>query len=153
MGAGAKGVLIIVAGKLTGQRHRTQKFKAGHIKYCGEPSYTFMSHGFAIARMKPGVIGVTVRVMDPKAKLPDEITVVAPANAPVTAAPAIVPVPEPVPAVEENPDPEDTAAADLPVDEVAEALPKTGKLAAKKLKKVAKVLHEQGGTTDSGVDG
>src|SRR3989304_2268845 len=37
MESGAKGCLIVIAGKLTGQRHRTVKFKAGHVKYCGEP--------------------------------------------------------------------------------------------------------------------
>jgi len=153
MGAGAKGCLIIVAGKLTGQRHRTQKFKAGHIKYCGEPSYTFMRHGFAIARMKPGVIGVTVRVMDPKAKLPDEITIQAAPSTPTTVVPVPAPVTLPAEPVDVAPEGEDTAEADLPVDDAAEALPKTGKLAAKKLKKVTKVLHEQGGSLDAGVDG
>ncbi|OGS50130.1 MAG: 30S ribosomal protein S3, partial [Euryarchaeota archaeon RBG_16_68_12] len=75
MEGGAKGCLVVVAGKLTGQRHRRQKFKAGHIKYCGEPRNTWMRKGFAIARMKPGVIGVTVSIMDPDAKLPDDIVV------------------------------------------------------------------------------
>ena len=73
MEAGAKGCLVVIAGKLTGQRHRTEKFKAGHIKYCGEPRNLWMDRGFAVAKLKPGVIGVTVEIMDPKAKLPDDI--------------------------------------------------------------------------------
>src|SRR4030065_251922 len=68
MEAGAKGCLVVVAGKLTGQRHRRQKFKAGHIKYCGEPRNSWMRKGFAVAKLKPGVIGVTVGIMDPDAK-------------------------------------------------------------------------------------
>src|SRR5438876_827302 len=45
MEAGAKGCLVVIAGKLTGQRHRTEKFKAGHIKYCGEPRNLWMDLG------------------------------------------------------------------------------------------------------------
>src|SRR5438093_5631248 len=75
MEAGAKGCLIVIAGKLTGQRHRRAKFKDGHIKYCGEPRNTWMRKGFAVAKLKPGVIGVTVRIMDPDAKLPDEVEI------------------------------------------------------------------------------
>ena len=49
MEAGGKGCLVIIAGKLTGQRHRTEKFKAGHVKYCGKPRELFMDRGFAVA--------------------------------------------------------------------------------------------------------
>ena len=40
MDSGARGCQVIIAGKLTGQRHRTEKFKEGHIKYCGCLLYT-----------------------------------------------------------------------------------------------------------------
>ena len=36
MNAGARGCQVVIAGKLTGARHRTEKFTEGHIKYCGE---------------------------------------------------------------------------------------------------------------------
>ena len=75
MEAGAKGCQVIIAGKLTGERHRTEKFKAGHIKFCGEPRNMWMHEGFAVAKLKPGVIGVTVQIMNPKAILPDEVNV------------------------------------------------------------------------------
>jgi len=78
MESGARGCQVMVAGKLTGQRHRREKFKDGHIKYCGQAKLDFMEKGFAAARMKPGVIGVTVQIMDPRARLPDEIEVFAP---------------------------------------------------------------------------
>ncbi len=78
MEAGAKGALIKISGKLTSQRHRTQKFKAGHIKYCGEPKNQFVDEGFSTAKLKKGVIGVTVWITDPMAKLPDEIEVLPP---------------------------------------------------------------------------
>ncbi len=75
MGAGARGCHIIVAGKLTGQRHRTEKFKEGYIKFCGEPKANFIDHGYAVAKLKMGVIGVTVEIMAKDAKLPADITV------------------------------------------------------------------------------
>ena len=76
MDAGARGCYIILAGKLSGQRHRTEKFKEGSIKYCGDPKIQFVKHGFAVATLKMGVIGVTVEIMEGESKLPAEIKVV-----------------------------------------------------------------------------
>lgn len=76
MDSGARGCHIILAGKLTGQRHRTEKFKDGHIKFCGEPSEKFITRGFAVAKLKMGVIGVTVEIMDRDSQLPTDISVV-----------------------------------------------------------------------------
>ena len=75
MDDGAKGCYIIIAGKLTGQRHRTEKFKDGNIKFCGEPKANFMDRGYAVAKLKMGVIGVTVQIMSKDAKLPADISV------------------------------------------------------------------------------
>jgi len=72
---GARGCLIILSGKLTGERHRTEKFKEGYIKYCGDSRLKFVKTGFAVAKLKPGVIGVKVEIMDPDARLPAEIDV------------------------------------------------------------------------------
>jgi small subunit ribosomal protein S3 len=74
MQSGAKGCQVILAGKLTGERHRTEKFIEGHVKYCGEVAKEVMDRGLATAKLKPGVIGVKVNIMKPDAKLPDEIT-------------------------------------------------------------------------------
>jgi small subunit ribosomal protein S3 len=78
MDAGAKGCQIIIAGKLTGARHRTEKFTQGHVKYCGETAKQVMDLGLAEAKLKAGVLGVKVRIMRPDAKLPDEITIIPP---------------------------------------------------------------------------
>jgi len=75
MDAGAKGCQVIIAGKLTGARHRTEKFIEGHIKFCGETAKQVMDVGYATAKLKPGVLGVKVRIMRPDARLPDEITI------------------------------------------------------------------------------
>lgn len=81
MEAGARGCQVIISGKLTGQRHRTEKFKEGHIKFCGEPKLQWMEEGYTPAKLKPGVIGVKVQIMHPNAKLPDEIKIVNPPGA------------------------------------------------------------------------
>ena len=73
MNAGAKGCQIIIAGKLTGARHRTEKFTEGHVKYCGEVAKEVMDNGYAAAKLKAGVLGVKVGIMKPDAKLPDEV--------------------------------------------------------------------------------
>jgi len=78
MDAGAKGCQIILSGKVSGPRHRVEKFQDGHIKYCGEERKKWMDEGFAQAKLKLGIIGVTVKIMDPNAKLPDEIEIIPP---------------------------------------------------------------------------
>ena len=78
MDAGARGCQITIAGKLTGLRHRTEKFLSGHIKFCGETALELMDVGIAQAKLKPGTIGVKVAIMKPDARLPDEIEVVKP---------------------------------------------------------------------------
>lgn len=78
MGAGAKGCQVVIAGKLTGARHRTEKFTQGHIKYCGETAKQVMDRGFAVAKLKAGVLGVKVGIMKPDSKLPDEISILIP---------------------------------------------------------------------------
>ena len=75
MDSGARGCQITIAGKLTGLRHRTEKFLSGHIKFCGETALELMDVGIAQAKLKPGTIGVKVAIMKPDAKLPDEIEV------------------------------------------------------------------------------
>ena len=75
MDAGARGCIVILSGKITGARHRVEKFQKGHIKYCGETALQLMDVGFSTAVKKLGTIGCTVRIMRPGAKLPHEITI------------------------------------------------------------------------------
>jgi len=87
MDAGARGCQITIAGKLTGLRHRTEKFLSGHIKFCGEPALQLMDVGIAQAKLKPGTIGVKVAIMKPDAVLPAEITIAKPVVEEVDEAP------------------------------------------------------------------
>ncbi|HEV2449374.1 MAG TPA: 30S ribosomal protein S3 [Thermoplasmata archaeon] len=73
MESGARGCQVILSGKLTGERHRTERFRSGMIKYCGEAALLQVEKGFYPARLKPGVIGVSVWIMRPNVKLSDEI--------------------------------------------------------------------------------
>ena len=75
MEAGARGVIITLAGKLTGSRNRTQKFVLGHVKYCGETALQHMDVGYSVCIKKLGTIGVTVAIMRKGTKLPHEITI------------------------------------------------------------------------------
>lgn len=140
MEAGAKGALIKISGKLTSQRHRTQKFYAGHIKYCGEPKNQFVRVGFSTAKLKQGVIGVTVWITDPNAKLPDETEVKAPVKV------EEIPVEEEV----EEEVAEEAAKVIKKVRKVTEPVPLGP--AERKLKRLKKVVQELGEEVELGLE-
>tara|TARA_Y100001970_G_scaffold77668_1_gene98707 strand:+ start:19334 stop:20104 length:771 start_codon:yes stop_codon:yes gene_type:complete len=75
MDAGARGCLVILSGKITGARHRVEKFQQGHIKFCGETALQFMDVGYSVAVKKLGTVGCTVRIMRPGVKLPHEVII------------------------------------------------------------------------------
>jgi small subunit ribosomal protein S3 len=75
MDKGAKGCLVVLSGKLTGSRNRTQKFQKGNIKYCGDTALQFMDVGKAVCVKKLGTIGCTVAIMHADSKLPHEIRI------------------------------------------------------------------------------
>ncbi|MFW9799876.1 MAG: 30S ribosomal protein S3 [Candidatus Thorarchaeota archaeon] len=75
MRAGALGCEIIVKGKLSSRRARYQKFKQATVAKTGEPADLFVDEADDTAVLKPGVIGVKVRIMRPDAKLPGVIRV------------------------------------------------------------------------------
>jgi small subunit ribosomal protein S3 len=83
MESGALGCEVVVAGKLTGARARTQKFSEGYIKHCGEPVNTIVEKGYAVAIKKLGIIGVQVKIIPPGARLPDHFEVLIPKEKPV----------------------------------------------------------------------
>ena len=124
MDAGARGCHIIVAGKLTGQRKRTEKFKEGYIKFCGEPKTLFIERGYAVAKLKMGIIGVTVEIMRPDAHLPADTTILskteAAAKLPDMFGDMAPPVQAPEPIVESTPVAE-------PAEEKPKRAPKTPK--------------------------
>jgi small subunit ribosomal protein S3 len=76
MEAGALGVEIIISGKLRTDRARYEKFRAGYLPKCGEPALKYMRKAEVHVQLKPGMLGVKVRVMPPDAKFPDKTQIV-----------------------------------------------------------------------------
>ena len=75
MNAGAQGVEITISGKIRGSRSACAKFNDGYIKKCGEPSTKHVKEGFATVTLKPGVLGIYVRIMPPEVILPDNVEI------------------------------------------------------------------------------
>lgn len=71
MNAGALGCEIVISGKLTGARSRTEKIVEGYIKHAGKPVDDIVDDGFAVAIKKLGTLGCKVRIIPPGAVLPD----------------------------------------------------------------------------------
>ncbi|WP_353634502.1 30S ribosomal protein S3 [Halobacterium sp. NMX12-1] len=80
MEAGALGAEIVLSGKVTGNRGRVEKFNRGYIKHNGEPAEEIVDHGKGVAVMKLGTIGVSVKIIPPNAKLPDDFEIQEDAN-------------------------------------------------------------------------
>ncbi|MGB9965010.1 30S ribosomal protein S3 [Halobacterium hubeiense] len=80
MEAGALGAEIVLSGKVTGNRGRVEKFNRGYIKHNGEPAEEIVDHGKGVAVMKLGTIGVSVKIIPPEAKLPDDFEIHEDAN-------------------------------------------------------------------------
>ncbi|HKZ45627.1 MAG TPA: 30S ribosomal protein S3 [archaeon] len=69
MEAGAVGIQIKVGGKLAGsERSRFQKFRRGFVAHSGDYAETLVEKGYAQAIIKPGMIGIQVRIMKEMAK-------------------------------------------------------------------------------------
>jgi small subunit ribosomal protein S3 len=75
MDAGALGAEIVISGKLRTERARFEKFRAGYFPRCGEPALKYMKKAEAHVQLKPGIIGVRVKIMPPDAKFPDKIQI------------------------------------------------------------------------------
>lgn len=70
---GAVGISIRVAGKLAGsERSRFQKFKRGFIAHSGDYAEKLVDKGFAIGMLKPGMVGIQVRIMK---EMPQEVRI------------------------------------------------------------------------------
>lgn len=76
MEAGALGAEIVISGKLRTERARYEKFRAGYLVKCGEPSLKYMQKAEVHVQLKPGIFGIRVRIMPPDAKFPDKIKIV-----------------------------------------------------------------------------
>ncbi len=71
MAAGARGAEIVISGKLTSERARFEKFRAGLLPKSGEPYAKYVREATTSVLLKPGVIGIKVRILPP-VNLPDD---------------------------------------------------------------------------------
>ncbi len=75
LNSGARGVEIIISGKIPGARAKSWRFYQGYLKKCGEIAHTGVRKAQASALLKSGVIGVKVAIMPPDLILPDHIEI------------------------------------------------------------------------------
>ncbi len=73
MKKGALGTMIVITGKISGARARSEKFKAGYIRYCGEPALIYVKEATTQANLRPGIVGIKVKIMPPIEKAIDEV--------------------------------------------------------------------------------
>jgi len=73
--AGARGVEIIISGKVTSQRARTQIFRAGTMSKSGQPAQEGVDKGVAQCIQKSGVLGIIVKIMRANTKMGDDINI------------------------------------------------------------------------------
>ena len=71
--SGAKGIEILISGKIPSARARVWRFYQGYIKKCGNAAVTIVDTAYEVADLKSGVVGVKVSIMPPDEKLPDHI--------------------------------------------------------------------------------
>jgi small subunit ribosomal protein S3 len=118
MEAGALGAEIVISGKLTTERARFEKFKAGHFPIVGEPALRAMKTAEAHIQLKPGIIGVRVKIMPPDAHFPDKVTIIEPA--PEEEQVAAPPTPAPTTPAQIAPKPEAEPESEVQTKEVAD---------------------------------
>jgi small subunit ribosomal protein S3 len=96
MEAGALGIEVIISGKLRTDRARYEKFSEGYLPKSGEPPRKYMRKAELHVQLKPGTLGVKVRLLPPDAQFPDKVQVYTP--------------PE-----ESEPEPEKKTAEEIPI--------------------------------------
>ena len=94
MEASAKGVEVIVTGKLRGQRAKGMKFGDGYMIKTGHAGQVYTDTAVRHVMMRQGVIGIRVSIMlpqdpkgviGPKIPLDDVVTILEPAPEPTVA--------------------------------------------------------------------
>jgi small subunit ribosomal protein S3 len=73
MGAGARGVEILISGKVPSSRAKTWRFYMGYLKKSGDIAVSGVDTAYSSAKLKTGIVGVQVRIMPSTTKMPDDI--------------------------------------------------------------------------------
>lgn len=75
MGAGARGVEVVLSGKLPSIRAKTWRVLEGYMKKCGDIAISQVDIGKSVANLKSGTIGITIKIMPADLVLPDHIEI------------------------------------------------------------------------------
>ena len=75
--AGAKGCEVRIAGNIGSERARRETFRQGYVAKCGHPAEIFVDEGFTVVMARRGVMGISIKIMQPDAVLPDDIEIIA----------------------------------------------------------------------------
>lgn len=76
MNSGARGIEIVISGKIPGARAKSWRFYQGYLKKCGDTAIEGVRKAQSMALLKTGVIGVKVAIMPPDLVLPDTIIII-----------------------------------------------------------------------------
>ena len=89
----ALGVEIVIRGKLTTERSRFEKFRAGYLPRVGDPVLKSVKVAVADVQLKQGLFGIKVRILPPTVDFIDKPTMKTPppSVAPSATVPATVP--------------------------------------------------------------
>lgn len=74
--AGALGVEIVISGKLRTDRSRYEKFSSGYLPKSGHPALTHVRTAVLHVQLKPGILGVKVRILPSEVEFPDKISII-----------------------------------------------------------------------------
>jgi len=102
--AGALGVEIVIRGKLTTDRARYEKYRAGYLPAVGETIAKQLRTAVVDTQLKQGLFGISVKLMPPNVSFPDKPI--------IKEIGEVTPLPKPIPEVAE--------VEPVPVEEVIE---------------------------------
>ncbi|VVT44636.1 40S ribosomal protein uS3 [Magnusiomyces paraingens] len=100
MESGAKGVEVVVSGKLRAARAKSMKFGAGFMIHSGQPVRDFIDTATRHVQLKQGMLGVKVKIMrdpaaeakfgSPKSTLPDTVVIHPPKEEAAPTEPSVI---------------------------------------------------------------
>ena len=73
IGAGARGVEVLISGKIPSSRAKKWRFYMGFLKKSGDIAVSGVDTAYSSAKLKTGVVGIQVRIMPASTKMPDEV--------------------------------------------------------------------------------
>ncbi len=75
MAAGARGIEVVISGKIPSARAKSWRFYAGYLKKCGDIAINYVSKATSSVNLKTGTVGIKVKIMPPDIRLPDDIII------------------------------------------------------------------------------